>query len=145
MTVETTSYGYVTLVTIDSSSDSEVSRVKVDLCLPKQCHRVSKPRFITYHRDGRLLVVDLGLHCIYVVDINQGTLVSVFGEEGVKEGQLRDPSGILSDSEGYIVVGDSRNHRIQIILEISFIDLRPSATVGPLSIRYLPTYPVEKP
>lgn len=114
LTVETTENGYLTLVTLNPDSGQVVKRTIVDLALPYDCLHISKPRFISNHKDGQVLVVDLGLNCVYIIDIRTGTLISLFGEAGSNEGQFLDPSGITCDCDGNILVGDSRNHRVQI-------------------------------
>ncbi|XP_068226758.1 uncharacterized protein [Palaemon carinicauda] len=115
MTVQTTVPGCVELLTISPDSGKVVSRLKVQLYSQLDSKRLlSKPRFISYYNKEKLLIVDLGLNCIYVVDTVSGKILYVFGEEGKQPGQFLDPSGIACDIDGYILVGDSRNHRVQI-------------------------------
>lgn len=46
-------------------------------------------------------------------DVNGRSLCS-FGSEGSDEGQFKFPRGVAVDDQGYIIVGDSGNNRIQI-------------------------------
>lgn len=43
-----------------------------------------------------------------------GRVLSSFGSEGSDEGQFKFPRGVAVDEQGYIVVADSGNNRIQI-------------------------------
>ena len=40
--------------------------------------------------------------------------MSTFGSEGTKPGELRQPRGITTDVQGFILVADSGNSRIQV-------------------------------
>ena len=40
-----------------------------------------------------------------------------FGNEGVKNGELKSPKGVAYSSKGYIIVADSENHRVQMFNE----------------------------
>ena len=51
---------------------------------------------------------------VFTVDLSTGKITNSFGGPGSKPGLFRDPSGIVCDLDGYIIVGDSRNHRIQV-------------------------------
>ena len=61
-----------------------------------------------------------GLDTIYKVDINTGEIKRRIGKCGSGPGELKDPSGIVCDANGYILVGDSLNHRIQVCLFVLF-------------------------
>merc|ERR1739838_405918 len=108
--------GHVTIVIMDPMGSCGLSRVKVHLGLSKEQAAQSKPRFIAYQGNNTILVVDLGLNCIYRIlySLAEGVVVNRIGEYGIGEGQFWDPSGIVVDAEGFIMVGDSRNHRIQV-------------------------------
>ena len=43
-----------------------------------------------------------------------GSPVSTFGSEGEGDGQLCRPWGISVDKEGYVVVADRSNNRVQV-------------------------------
>ena len=43
-----------------------------------------------------------------------GTESQMFGKRGDKEGEFRDPTGIVVDDLGTMLVSDSRNNRIQV-------------------------------
>jgi tripartite motif-containing protein 71 len=40
--------------------------------------------------------------------------ISSFGSEGSEPGQFRHPRGLTTDTEGFILVADSGNNRVQI-------------------------------
>lgn len=60
VTVETSLTGNLTIVTLNPGSGNVESRVKVDLGLSSHAKSESKPRFIAWQGECRLLVVDLG-------------------------------------------------------------------------------------
>ncbi|XP_061171340.1 RING finger protein nhl-1-like [Saccostrea echinata] len=72
----------------------------------------SKCRFLAIHKD-RLIVSDLGCHCVYITD-NCGETLFKFGEFGANLGEFREPSGVTTDQQGHMLIGDSKNNRIQI-------------------------------
>lgn len=43
-----------------------------------------------------------------------GNVLHVFGREGSEPGQLKHPRGITTDPQGFILVADSGNNRIQV-------------------------------
>jgi tripartite motif-containing protein 71 len=43
-----------------------------------------------------------------------GVYINGFGSEGTGPGQFKHPRGITTDSEGFILVADSGNNRIQV-------------------------------
>ncbi|XP_037798418.1 protein wech-like [Penaeus monodon] len=114
VTVETSLTGILTIVTLNPVSGNVESRVKVDLGLISYAKSESKPRFIAWQGEHRLLVVDLGLNCVYIIDAFAGVVLKRFGEYGQGRDQMHDPSGIVCDGDGFILLGDSRNHRVLI-------------------------------
>jgi len=70
----------------------------------------SKCRFLTYQL-GKLYITDLGLDCVYILD-PANISVKMFGSSGSGPGQLSDPAGLGVDTEGNMIVADSRNHRL---------------------------------
>ena len=70
-------------------------------------------RFLAF-RNTKLYVVDHGLDCIFVLS-KDGSESELFGRRGHNGGEFRDPSGIVVDDDGTMIVVDSRNHRIQLI------------------------------
>ncbi|XP_067137932.1 tripartite motif-containing protein 2-like [Centruroides vittatus] len=72
----------------------------------------SKCRFMaTYNNE--LVVSDLGLSTMYKTNL-LGEQIQVFGSYGRTPGNFNEPSGIALDSHGTMLIGDSRNDRIQI-------------------------------
>ncbi|XP_052099003.1 uncharacterized protein LOC127733727 [Mytilus californianus] len=60
-----------------------------------------------------LVVSDLGRHEIYVTDL-QGRIKSYFGRGGYGNGEFFEPSGVVVDSSGNMIVADSKNDRVQV-------------------------------
>ncbi len=102
----------------------------------------SKCRFL-HHRENKLYVVDLGtemlllvfvlsrhecqsltrlyfagLDVVYVIDMIM-LEVDTFGGTGTKNGLFLDPAGIVVDDQGYMIVADSRNHKLKAGLYFS--------------------------
>jgi len=46
--------------------------------------------------------------------MNDGNLIRTFGGKGQGSGQFKDPAGVVCDEDGFIIIADSRNHRIQV-------------------------------
>ena len=59
------------------------------------------------------ILTHVGLDCIYILDMKKVT-TKIFGSTGTGPGMFKDPAGITSDSQGTMIVADSRNHRLQI-------------------------------
>lgn len=56
---------------------------------------------------------------VAMVNMDDGSVLRKFGQHGSGPSQFRDPSGVVCDADGYIILGDSRNHRIQVQYDIS--------------------------
>jgi len=74
---------------------------------------ISACRFLTY-RNKKLYVVDHGLDCVFILN-KDGTESELFGSRGHEGGEFRDPTGLVVDDDGTMMVADSRNHRLQLI------------------------------
>lgn len=75
----------------------------------------SKCRFMDYF-NRKLVVVDLGAHQVYVCD-DDCNLKFKFGEyqrSRAEPGRFNEPSGVAMDLNGHMLIGDSRNDRVQI-------------------------------
>jgi len=72
----------------------------------------TKMRFICC-RDDFLYASDLGRSIVFKTDLD-GTIQNAFGHFGKYRGELNEPSGIFVDKNGALLVGDSRNNRLQI-------------------------------
>lgn len=72
----------------------------------------SKCRFMTTH-NGSVIVSDLGLSKMYKTTLD-GKLVQIFGSYGKTPGTFNEPSGITLDPNGTMMIGDSKNNRIQV-------------------------------
>ena len=53
----------------------------------------------------------MGSDKIYIVDEKTGN-ATAFGQTGRGAGQFSDPAGLVVDSQGNMMVADSRNHRL---------------------------------
>lgn len=54
-----------------------------------------------------------GLSKIYITDL-EGKFLRVFGSYGTGPLQFNEPSGVSVDNYGNIVIGDSKNNRVQV-------------------------------
>ncbi|XP_023210786.1 tripartite motif-containing protein 2-like, partial [Centruroides sculpturatus] len=75
-------------------------------------HEKSKCRFLAYY-SNEVVVSDLGLSMMYKTTVD-GKLIKTFGTFGNIEGTMNEPSGIALDPTGTMLIGDSRNDRIQV-------------------------------
>lgn len=79
----------------------------------------TKLRFICTNQNS-LYAADLGRSVVYKTDL-EGNIELAFGFYGKKKGEFNEPSGIHVDSDGNaILVGDSRNDRIQVSNQPAF-------------------------
>ncbi|XP_076056757.1 uncharacterized protein LOC143034506 isoform X2 [Oratosquilla oratoria] len=124
----------ITIATLDMEKGT-IKKIPVHLPHAQGANYYSKPRFLTWQYPNTLLVVDLGMDCVYMVNPDTGEVINSFGQFGKKDGYFHDPSGIACDKDGYIFVGDSRNHRIQVfdkmgvflgVLKMNVVLNRPS-------------------
>ena len=74
----------------------------------------SRPRFLTYS-NNKLFITDSGLHKFYLVDLQTRTQ-QAFGYQGTQPGQLLQPSGILADHYGNLLIADG-NRRLSVYSE----------------------------
>lgn len=100
-----------------SNSEQLKSRFSGDKSMPLGMRLVpfdkTKLRFICINNDN-LYASDLGRSIIYKTNL-QGETMLAFGYHGTEKGHINEPSGIVVDHDGKsILVGDSRNNRIQI-------------------------------
>ena len=73
----------------------------------------SQPFSITFNQMGMMFVTDPCNHCILIYGHNEQFYKS-FGKEGSSLGELRDPKCLAIDSDEYIYVADSGNHRVAV-------------------------------
>ena len=82
----------------------------------------SKIRFLCSNQDY-VYASDLGRSIVYKTNLN-GEMQLAFGHFGKKKGEMCEPSGLFVDYDGNsILVGDSKNNRLQVIHHISFFDI----------------------
>jgi len=46
----------------------------------------------------------------------KGKLKTYFGRGGYGNGEFHEPSGVVVDTSGYMMIADSKNDRIQVLL-----------------------------
>jgi hypothetical protein len=73
----------------------------------------TKIRFISSSQNC-LYSSDLGRSIIYKTTLD-GEILFAFGHHGKQKGQFNEPSGLFVDYNGTILVGDSKNARLQVI------------------------------
>mgnify|MGYP001263175991 FL=1 len=72
-------------------------------------------RYLNYD-NGRLFVVDMGLHYIYCIENKNGDWgATVLGGSGRGISQLQKPAGLVFDDHGNAMVVDSGNNRLQVL------------------------------
>lgn len=80
---------------------------------PNQSERMQFPHYLSVNT-GKLAVTDTNNHRVLVFSTTTGNLISSLGSEGSGEGQFKFPRGIAMDENGFLIVGDSGNNRLQI-------------------------------
>ena len=74
---------------------------------------LSYPRHVTTTDNGRVLVADNGNNRIAVFT-ELGDVVGVFGHQGMEAGCLWNPTALAVDADGYLLVTEYNNARVQI-------------------------------
>uniref|UniRef100_T1J3B3 Peptidylamidoglycolate lyase n=1 Tax=Strigamia maritima TaxID=126957 RepID=T1J3B3_STRMM len=74
----------------------------------------SAPRGLCFTCKDEILFSDFDLHNINFISSDLKMIRKAFGTQGDNVGQFKRPSGIGVDTEGNLIVVDSKNHRIQI-------------------------------
>ncbi|XP_064648330.1 RING finger protein nhl-1-like [Lineus longissimus] len=74
--------------------------------------KFENPHYVAVN-DNTLVVSDHGNHRIQVFDLDGNHKLS-FGSEGTEPGQLKYPKGVAIDQQGFILVGNSGNNRIDV-------------------------------
>ena len=71
---------------------------------------------ITFSKSGNIVISDFSNHVIKIYTPT-GQLVSQFGGQGSKLGQLSCPTGVAVNEEGHLFIVESGNHRISVFTE----------------------------
>lgn len=100
------------------------------------------PSYLATDSEDNIFVSDSGNHKIKVYNKN-GLFLFQFGNDGVKDGQLRYPKGIAVDKNGLIYVADAGNDRIVVFSRLGFflsvlVD-RDYGIERPTGLAYSPT------
>jgi len=110
----------VTIVEITRPKSFKLIFTDVETCQPKKevaLHDIipreniaaSLCKFLTCHQ-GRIYITDLGLNLVYVFNLEESDVMIFGGNE--KSGQFSDPAGLVVDGDGWMIVADSKNHRL---------------------------------
>ena len=91
---------------------------------PAKLATLSGPKGISVGPDGDVYFTDTESHSIRMIDTKRGTveLIAGTGEKGDgPEGnplacKLTRPHGIFADADGLLYIGDTENHRVQVIV-----------------------------
>ena len=90
----------------------ESKKVKVRHRLPIQNTDLSQMRFLT--NSGNLVTItDLGMHRLVQINL-ESKQFKVSGYLGSKFGQFNQPTGVVFDDNGNVLVGDSANNRLLV-------------------------------
>jgi len=110
----------VTIVEITSPKSFKLIFTDVETCqrkkevvlhdiIPRENIAASLCKFLTYFQ-GRIYITDLGLNLVYVFNVEERD-VMVFG--GIEKcGPFSDPAGLVVDRDGWMIVADSKKHRL---------------------------------
>ena len=71
---------------------------------------------ITFSKSGNIVISDFSNHVIKIYTPT-GQLVSQFGGQGSKQGQLSGPIGVAVNEEGHLFIAEYGNHRISVFTE----------------------------
>jgi len=90
---------------------------------PAQAAKLSQPRAVAVDGLGRIVIADLGNNRVRLVDVD-GTISTLAGTGEIAYGgdggpaaaaQLSNPSGVVLDLQGRIVIADTGNNRVRRI------------------------------
>jgi len=76
---------------------------------------LSKTSCLLYNK-GKMYITDEGLHKLYIIDLHTNDQVAR-GYLGSQSGQFKNPTGLLADDLGNILVSDSGNNRFLVFTE----------------------------
>ena len=80
------------------------------------------PRGVAITKEGSLVVVENGEHCITIFNVMNGKKVQSYGSKGSGRVQFNCPYGVAVTQNGHIVIADQFNHSIQVVtVEGAFI------------------------
>ena len=97
------------------------------------------PQGLAITREGCLIVVEKGNHCITIIDPSNGRTIKRIGQYGTGQVQFNNPVGVAVTQDGRIVVIEWGNHRLQVLTaEGAFIATVGSKGSQPLQFK-LPT------
>ena len=71
---------------------------------------------MTFSKSGNIVISDFSNHVIKIYTPT-GQLVSQFGGQGSKQGQLCGPIGVAVNDEGHLFIAEYGNHRISVFTE----------------------------
>ena len=112
----------VVYVAITGNRRISVFKISGVFCNSFGSKRLHKPYDVAVLRDKQLLVADSELHCIHIFTLD-GKYVRKFGTRGNNVNQMNCLYGLatyFNGLEGYIVLADTTNHRVQIFKDDDF-------------------------
>ena len=81
------------------------------------CEQFQSPTYVAATRHNRILVSDAAAHKIFVFT-REGDLLRTFGgDQGSAVGDLLSPRGVAVDFQGFVVVANGENHRVDVFRE----------------------------
>ena len=98
---------------------------------------LKRPQGLAITREGCLVVMDIGNHCITIIDPSNGRKIKRIGQRGTGQVEFNNPVGVAVTQDGRIVVTDYSNHRLQVLTaEGAFIATVGSKGSQPLQFKY---------
>jgi len=109
-----TELGEADVFYIDIMTGAVVKRVELADIVGEKRNK-SACRSLAY-ANKKLYIVDMGLDCVYVLFLKDGEeQADAVGSYGSDALQFRDPVGLVVDSDGTMMVVDSKNDRLQLV------------------------------
>ena len=98
---------------------------------------LSGPQGLAITREGCLIAVEDGKHCITIIDPSNGRMIKRIGQYGTGKVEFNRPEGAAVTQDGRIVVSDYDNHRLQVLTaEGTFIGTVGSRGSQPLQFNH---------
>lgn len=99
--------------TSSTASNGKANRASSSINNTVVLSATSSPYFVCVHQD-LLMFSDTAQHVVLLLNWKSGRRVLTLGGEGTSIGRFKFPRGVAIDSNGFLLVADAGNNRIQI-------------------------------